>query len=323
MHRVVTLVLEGVVLLEFGAAAQFFGQLARDPEPKRYEFLVASATGESVPSAVGVPIGVDGGLELLRTADTVIVPGYESIFDPLPAEVAAGLRDAMAGGARMVSICTGAFALGHAGLLDGRQVATHWYLADQLGEFFPKATVLPNVLYVRDGPLYSSGGVAAGIDLCLSIVREDFGAAFANRCARLAVVSPHRSGDQAQFVVHDLPRTTGVDMAELLAWLDDQLHQPLTVEDMAKHIGYSPRSFGRHFREQVGTSPWQWLTRRRVERSRLLLETSDLPISQIAPRCGFESVVAFRRRFRELVHVSPSDYRRTFRGAPTPLPAPL
>ncbi|MEC3980822.1 GlxA family transcriptional regulator [Amycolatopsis sp. H20-H5] len=315
------LALDGVVLLEFGAAAQFFGRMHRDPEPMRYEFLVASADGENVNSMAGVPIGVAGGLELLRTANTIIVPGYNLIFDSLPAEVVTGLQDAMAAGTRVVSICTGAFALGHAGLLDGKQVTTHWAQTDRLGEFFPGATVLPNVLYVRDGLLYSSGGVAAGIDLCLSIVREDFGATFANRCARLAVVSPHRSGDQAQFVVHDLPRATGIDMAELLAWLDEQLGRPLAVADMAQHIGYSQRSFGRHFRDQVGTSPWQWLTRRRVERARLLLETSDLPISQIAQRCGFESVVSFRRRFRELIHVSPSDYRRTFRGDLKPQPA--
>jgi AraC family transcriptional activator FtrA len=199
-------------------------------------------------------------------------------------------------------------------LLDGREVTTHWAVTDELTRLFPEATVLPNVLYVRDGTLLSSGGVAAGIDLCLDIVREDFGAEYANKIARRSVIAPHRAGDQAQFIEHDDPAATNIDMAELLVWLDERLDQPLTVADMAGHIGYSPRSFGRHFQAQIGTSPWKWLARQRITRARQLLETCDLPIDQIAKRCGFESTVAFRRRFRDLVHLSPSDYRRAFRA---------
>lgn len=314
MHRVAALVLKGVVALDFGAVAQFFGHRHRDPEPVRYAFHVASADGEPVRTGIGVPLGVHGGLELLDAADTVVIPGYEPIAEPLDPATVAALRRAVARGARVVSICTGAFALGHAGLLDGREVTTHWAVTDELTRLFPEATVLPNVLYVRDGTLLSSGGVAAGIDLCLDIVREDFGAEYANKIARRSVIAPHRAGDQAQFIEHDDPAATNIDMAELLVWLDERLDQPLTVADMAGHIGYSSRSFGRHFQAQIGTSPWKWLARQRVTRARQLLETCDLPIDQIARRCGFESTVAFRRRFRDLVHLSPSDYRRAFRG---------
>ncbi|PRY35619.1 GlxA family transcriptional regulator [Umezawaea tangerina] len=314
MHRVVVLVLEGVVLLDFGAAAQFFGHRHRDPEPQHYEFRVCSPDGLPVTSGCGVPIGAHGGLELLDEADTVIVPGYELIADPLPDGAAVALNRAAAGGARMVSICTGAFALGHSGLLDGHKATTHWAVTDQLQRLFPAVGVVDNVLYVADGQVLTSGGVAAGIDLCLHIVREDFGADVATKVARRTLVAPHRSGDQAQFVEHATPAATSVDMAALLNWLDERLDQPLSVADMAEHIGYSTRSFGRHFQAQVGTSPWKWVAKRRVVRAQQLLETTDLTVEQIAQRCGFESTVAFRRRFRELVHLAPTDYRRAFRG---------
>ncbi|GII96020.1 GlxA family transcriptional regulator [Sinosporangium siamense] len=318
MHRVVVLALDELVLLDFGAASQFFGHRHRDPDPAQYEFQVCTAGGAPVRTACGVTVTGQGGLELLGHADTVIVPGYGPITDPLPTATVSALRGAAARGARMVSICTGAFALGHSGLLDGRRATTHWAVADDMSRLFPAAKVEANVLYVDDGDVLSSGGVAAGIDLCLHIVRNDFGAEVANRIARRTLVAPHRAGDQAQFVEHRLPHpvTPTIDMARLLSWLDDRLERPLSVAEMAGHIGYSTRSFGRHFRAQFGTSPWKWVARQRVLRAQRLLEASDLTVAQIATRCGFESTVAFRRRFRELVHISPSDYRRAFRTTP-------
>ncbi|MER5430442.1 helix-turn-helix domain-containing protein [Streptomyces sp. NPDC002588] len=318
MHRVVVLALDGLVLLDFGAASQFFGFRHRDPDPPRYELRVCTSDGGPVVSACGAQVAGQGGLELLDQADTVLVPGYGPITDPLPRATASALRRAAAGGARMVSICTGAFALGHSGLLDGRRATTHWAVTGDLRRLFPEATVEDNVLYVDDGDLLSSGGVAAGIDLCLHIIRGDFGAEAANKVARRTLVSPHRAGDQAQFVEHRLPHpvSANIDMARLLSWLDERLEQPLSVAEMADHIGYSPRSFGRHFQAQFGTSPWKWVTRQRVLRAQRLLETSDLTIAQIATRCGFETTVAFRRRFREILHIAPSDYRRAFHTTP-------
>jgi AraC family transcriptional activator FtrA len=312
MHQVVVLALGGIVPLDFGAAAQFFGHRHRDPGPVHYEFSVCSVDGQPVDSSVGVEIGVNGGLELIDQANTLIIPGYEAIEDPLNDECVAVLRKAADAGVRMVSICTGAFALGHAGLLDGRKVTTHWAVSKELKRLFPLAIVLPDLLYVKDGAVLSSGGVAAGIDLCLDILRGDIGAEAANSVARRSVVAPHRSGDQAQFVEHDVPATTSPDMAELLAWVDEHLDQPLTVGQLAKHVAYSTRSLGRQFQARVGTSPWKWVTRQRILRAQHLLQSTDLTIDAVATRCGFDSTVAFRLRFRETVHMSPSDYRRAF-----------
>jgi AraC family transcriptional activator FtrA len=314
MHRVVVLVLDGVVPLDFGAAAQFFGHRHRDPDPVHYDFAVCSVDGHPVETSVGVPVGVQGGLELIDRADTVIIPGYEAITEPLTDDCLFALRAAADAGVRMVSICTGAFALGHAGVLDGRKVTTHWAVSEELRRLFPSATVVPDLLYVQDGQVWSSGGVAAGIDLCLDILRHDIGAEAANSVARRSVVAPHRSGDQAQFIEHNLPTIASPDMAELLIWIDKHLDQPLTIADLAMHAGYSPRSFGRHFQARVGTSPWKWVMRQRILRAQHLLQSCDLTMDAIAGRCGFESTVAFRLRFREIVHMSPSDYRRAFRS---------
>lgn len=315
-HRVVALLLPGVVVLDFGAVTQFFGHRHRDAGPVHYDLAVCSPDGRRVPSAAGVDIGVDGGPELLADADTVVVPGYEDILSPLPEPAAAALRAASARGARLVSICTGAFALGHSGLLDGRRATTHWHVTGELRRLFPAATVVDNELYVVDDAVLTSGGVAAGIDLCLRIVREDCGVEVANAVARRSLVAPHRSGDQAQFVEHPVPEPSDVDIAALLAWIDDHLGDPLRLADLAGRTGYSVRTFGRLFRAEVGIPPWQWVTRQRILRARHLLEASDLPVEQVAARCGFTSTVAFRRRFHDLVHVSPSQYRRTFRGEP-------
>ncbi|GAA0895457.1 GlxA family transcriptional regulator [Pseudonocardia zijingensis] len=315
MHRVAALALDGLVLLDFGAISQFFGHRHRDPEPENYELVVCTEGGGPVTSACGAAVGGHGDLDVLEQADTVIVPGYGPILEPLPERTASALHAAAERGCRMVSICTGAFALGHAGLLDGRRATTHWAVTADLRRLFPTATVEDNVLYVDDGRLLTSGGVAAGIDLCLHIVRSDFGAEVANKIARRTLVAPHRAGDQAQFVEygHRPAEPADIDMARLLSWVEERLDRPLSVAEMAGHIGYSTRSFSRRFQAQFGTSPWRWVARQRILRARQLLESSDLTVEQIAARCGFETTVAFRRRFRELVHVSPSDYRRAFR----------
>lgn len=311
----VVLALDGLVMLDFGAVSQFFGHRHRDPDPQAYALRVCTPDGRAVVSACGATVEGHGGLDELGSADTVVVPGYGPILEPLPDPTASALRAAAQRGARIVSICTGAFALGHSGLLDGRRATTHWMVTDDLRRLFPAARVEDNVLYVDDGDVLTSGGVAAGIDLCLHIVRSDQGAGAANRIARRTLVSPHRSGDQAQFVEprRPVPEPDDIDMARLLGWLDERLDRPLSVADMAAHAGYSARTFTRRFHAQVGTSPWRWVARRRIVRAQQLLEDSTLPVDQVAHRCGFATTVAFRRRFRETVHVSPSEYRRSFR----------
>lgn len=312
MHRVVVLALDGVVLLDVAAPAQVFGARHRDPAPSRYEFELCSVDGAPVRSVAGFDLTTSGGIERLRMADTVIVPGYERIFDPLAEPLCDALAAAASRGTRMVSICTGAFALGYAGLLDGHAATTHWAVADQLQSLFPNAGVRPDVLYIDDGPVLTSGGIAAGIDLCLHIVRADHGAEVANAIARRSVVAPHRSGNQAQFVEHPLPEVRSSGLAETLAWAQERLSEPIAVADLAAHAGYSVRSFCRRFRAEAGTSAWQWILLQRVLLARRLLETSDLGTEQVATAAGFSSAVAFRKRFRELVGTTPSAYRAAF-----------
>jgi AraC family transcriptional activator FtrA len=312
MHHVVVLALDGVVLLDVAAPAQVFGARHRDPAPSRYEFELCSVDGAAVPSVAGFDLTASGGLERLRSADTVIVPGYERIFEPLAPAACDALVAAAGNGARMVSICTGAFALGHAGLLNGHAATTHWAVADELQSLFPSVDVRPDVLYVDDGTVLTSGGIAAGIDLCLHIVLADHGAEVANAIARRSVVAPHRSGNQAQFVEHPLPEVRSSGLAETLAWAQERLAEPITVSDMAAHAGYSVRSFCRRFRAEAGTSAWQWIILQRILLARRLLETSDLGTEQVASSAGFSSAVAFRKRFREFVGTTPSAYRAAF-----------
>jgi transcriptional regulator GlxA family with amidase domain len=245
-------------------------------------------------------------LEAVKEADTVLVPGIETLSVPPAFEAA--LRETKA---RLVSICTGAFALAQAGRLDGRRATTHWRHAGELAERFPLVTVEPDVLYVDEGDVLTSAGVAAGIDLCLHIVRTDLGAAEANRIARRIVVAPHRAGGQAQFVERPLPEIAS-GLAASRTWMLERLHEPLTVEAMAAHAGYSPRTFARRFRAETGTTPLAWLLAERVTAARRLLEETDLPVEIVASECGFGTSAGFRDHFRRAVRTTPSAYRAAF-----------
>ena len=306
-HRVAVLAFDGVVAFDLSTPLQVFNSV------RGYETVVCAATPQ-VAAAHGFGIAAPAGLEALAAADTVVVPGIADERARLPEETLETLRAAARRGARMASICTGAFVLGQAGLLDGRRATTHWRHVDDLRAQFPLVEVEPDVLYVDEGDLVTSAGVAAGIDLCLHLVRRDLGAEAANAAARRVVVAPHRDGGQAQFVDRPVPAAAAAGLEPTRAWALERLHEPLTVEAMAGHAGYAPRTFARRFRQETGTTPLQWLLAQRVVHARRLLETTDLPVEHVADRAGFGSAVNLREHFRRHVATTPTAYRRAFSG---------
>jgi transcriptional regulator GlxA family with amidase domain len=308
-HRVVALIANEVVAFDLAIPAQVFGR-----EPGRYAWAVCAPVPGPVPTETGFDVVVPYGLEALADADTVVVPGIGDGAWPLPPVALGALRAAAARGARVASICTGAFVLAEAGLLDGRRATTHWDYAARLAREFPRVDVDPDVLYVDEGDVLTSAGVGAGVDLCLHMVRRDFGAEAANAIARRMVVAAHRDGGQAQYVERPLPAGGG-GLAATRSWMEERLAAPLTVEEMAEHAGYSPRSFARRFRAETGTTPLQWLIARRVGEAQRLLEGTDCAVEEVAARCGFGGAVALRQHFGRVVGTSPTAYRRTFRGS--------
>jgi transcriptional regulator GlxA family with amidase domain len=309
MHRVVALALPKVVAFDLSVPAQVFGRYEGP-----YAFAACAAAPGRVPTTTGFSVHVEHGLEALADADTVLVPGFDPPQWPLPDAVLAALRAAHARGARVGSICTGAFALAQAGLLDGRRATTHWAYARRLARMHPAVDVDARVLYVDEGDIVTSAGVAAGIDLCLHLVRRDLGADAANAIARQIVVAPHRDGGQAQFVDAPLPPADERGLAPTRAWALDRLREPLTVAAMARHAGCSERTFARRFRAETGTTPLQWLLRERVLHARRLLETTDLRVEDVASEAGFGTAASLRTHFRRSTTTSPLAYRRTFRG---------
>jgi transcriptional regulator GlxA family with amidase domain len=311
MHRVSVLALPEVVAFDLSTPAQIFGN-----EPQRYDFEVCGVRAGRVPTTTGFALDVPRGLDALADADTVLVPGLRPVEWPPPASALEALRAAHARGARVASICTGAFVLAQAGLLDGRRATTHWAYAERLAERYPAVTVNPGVLYVDEGDVLTSAGVAAGIDLCLHLVRRDHGAEVANAVARRIVVAPHRDGGQAQFVEAPLPVGEGRGLEATRAWAARRLREPLTVAAMARHAACSERTFARRFRAETGTTPLQWLLGQRVLHARRLLEATDLPVEDVADAAGFGTAASLRSHFRRATATTPLAYRRTFRGSP-------
>jgi transcriptional regulator GlxA family with amidase domain len=309
-HRVVALLAGEVVAFDLAIPAQIFGR-----EPDLYDWAVCAPEAGPVATENGFDVLVPHGLDALADAETVVVPGIGDRAWPLPPEPVEALRAAAEGGARVASICTGAFVLAAAGLLDGRRATTHWRYAPLLTREFPAVEVDPDVLYVDEGDVLTSAGVAAGIDLCLHMVRKDHGAEVANRIARRIVVAAHRDGGQAQFVERPLPASDG-GLAATRAWMEERLDQPLTVDDMARHAACSPRSFARRFRAETGTTPLQWLIGRRVAEAQRLLEGSELPVEEVASQSGFGTPAALRQHFGRALSTSPTAYRRAFRPQP-------
>lgn len=305
-HRVAVLALPAVVLFDLATPCEL---LARD-----YEVAVCTSEPGPLATTSGASLLVERGLEEVVEADTVLVPGLDPASWPPAAAALDALRAAHSRGARVASICTGAFVLGAAGLLDGRRATTHWQHAARLAELFPRTQVDPNVLYVDEGDLLTSAGVAAGIDLCLHLLRRDHGAEAANAAARRTVVAPHRSGGQAQFIEQAVPERDDGGLEATRTWALEHLERPLTVAALARHACTSERTFARRFRAETGTTPLRWLHAQRIERARALLETSDLPIEAVARRCGFGSAAVLRQHFRRATATTPTGYRRTFGG---------
>lgn len=309
MHRVVALVRPVQSTFELGCAVEVFGT-PREGVPQHYEFEVCTEAPGAVPTTAGYAISVTRGLAALDSADTVIIPGWLPVETPLPGAVRRALVRAHGRGARLVTICSGVFALARTGLLDGRSATTHWARAGRLAREFPRVRVEPDRLYVDHGDVATSAGAGAGIDLCLHLVRTDHGAAHAALIARHMVMPPHRDGGQVQYAPPS-PVEDGFD--GLLQWAEARLETSLSVADMAAHINVSPRTLARRFADQLGTSPGGWLLERRIAQARVLLEDTDLPVDAIAVRVGLGSAVNLRRRFRDQVGTTPGAYRRAFR----------
>ena len=310
MHRVVALVRPVQSTFELGIAAEVFGT-ARAGVPRHYEFEVCTDTPGPVPTTAGYAMSVPLGLAALAAADTVLIPGGAPVESPLSCWVRRVLLRSHARGARLVTICSGVFALARTGLLDGRSATTHWARAEQLRREFPRVRVEPDVLYVDHGDVATSAGAGAGVDLCLHLVRRDYGAAYAALLARHMVMPPHREGGQAQYA----PPARPVDELDgLLEWAGERLGTSLSVGDLAAHLNVSPRTLARRFADRLGTSPGAWLLSRRVAEARTLLEETDLPVEAVAARVGLVSAVNLRRRFRERVGTTPGAYRRAFRA---------
>ncbi|MCD2198164.1 helix-turn-helix domain-containing protein [Actinomycetospora endophytica] len=318
LHRVVALVLPGVFTFDLSCLVQIFGHAPTLDESGEgfYAFSVCGPGGDRIPTADGFDIGVTEGLEALKAADTVAVPGYHRAWDTRADEESlTALREAAERGARMLSICVGAFALAHAGVLDGRRATTHWAATGALAEQFPEVTVVSDALYVDDGDVLTSAGLAAGIDLGIHVLRADHGAQAAAEQARWNVVAPHRDGAQAQFIETALPDTSTTSIASTCAWALGHLDRPLDLADLAGHAALSERSLLRRFHDEVGASPKQWLMRARLDRARRLLETTDLTMGEVAREAGFPSTAALRQRFATTLGTTPSSYRSAFRAA--------
>jgi transcriptional regulator GlxA family with amidase domain len=309
MHRVVTVAQEGAVLLDLAIPVHVFDFQGEG----RYDHRLAGTDGDLVRTSTGLCIATQGDLRLFGDADTVVVPGYVD-YDHRPSDALLdALRGAARRGVRLVSICTGAFTLAWAGLLDGRRATTHWDACDDLARMFPLVEVDSSVLYIDGGDVLTSGGVAAGLDLCLHVVRGDHGAAVATEIARRMVVAPHRDGGQAQFILQPVREPEqGSSVASTMAWALDHLNEPLDLGRMARVARMSVRTLSRRFREESGTSPLQWVLSQRVARAQELLETTTLTIESIAHRSGFRDAPTLRRHFVARVGTSPNAYRETF-----------
>lgn len=314
-HRVAMVVLGGTFVLDLAVAVQAFGRRPsvfakiRDEPEAPYETGVCGLA--PTPTMLGFSIGDLKPVEWIKGADTVVVPGLEAPWAPQDPAVLEAIAEAAADGARLVSLCAGAFVLGQAGVLEGRRVTTHWALAEEFRAEFPGVHLVEHAMYVDDGQVLSSGGMLASADLCLYLLGRDQGQAYANDVSRVLISPPHRTGGQAQYA-RPIARPRSGALAPVLAWLDDHLAEPLTLGDVAAHAHMSERTLARRFRAETGESLAGWIARRRIERARALLEDSEATVSEVAHAVGFGSTEAMRRHFAALTGTTPRAYRDTF-----------
>lgn len=313
-HAVAIVVYDGVTVFELGIACETFGghwsEILGVPW---YRLFVCGLTPGPVTVDAGFQMQAGSGLERIVRADTVIV--LPSAAAEIPAAIPEALRHAHARGSRIVSLCTGAFALAAAGLLDGRRATTHWTECGDLARRYPKVTVDPDVLFVDEGDILTSAGSAAGIDLCLHLIRRDYGTEIATQLARQLVVPPQREGGQAQYITTPMPELDSSSLfADTVTWLQEHLNEPVTVEELAARSAMSPRTFARRFLAGTGTTPYQWLLQQRIQFAQRLLEMTDLPIDSVAETSGFSTAANLRKHFSRTVHTSPQAYRRTFQA---------
>ncbi|MBT2513938.1 GlxA family transcriptional regulator [Arthrobacter sp. ISL-30] len=315
LKSVAVIVVPNFSIFEFGTVFEVFGidRSARGTGVPAFDFRVCTPVPGEVPMKSGLSMHVATGLEATEDADLVIMAPYGRDED-VPEAVLEALRQAHQGGAWVMSICSGAFALARAGLLDGRRCTTHWHYSQELASRYPKVLVDEDVLYVQDDRLITSAGTAAGIDACLHLVRVELGANVAAAIARDMVVPPHRDGGQAQFIDRPMPKCGSQPMEELLRWMVHNLHQDHSVNELATRVHMSPRTFARRFRAETGATPAAWLNSQRVLRAQELLESTDLNIDEIAREAGFGHSVLLRHHFSRVLDTSPQSYRRTFRG---------
>ncbi|TLQ47828.1 GlxA family transcriptional regulator [Streptomyces marianii] len=311
LHRVVILALDGVYPFELGIPSRVFGAAEG-----RYEVLTCSVDGRPVATNSDFSVTVEHGPELLESADTVLLPPFDTSL--LTRELSPGVGRALTHvphGTRIVSICTAAFVLAAAGLLDGRPATTHWALADTFRSWYPQVALDPDVLFIDDRDVLTSAGAASGVDVCLHLVRRDHGAAVANHVARACVVPPWRDGGQAQYIEHPVPAPSENGTSATRQWALENLHEPLPLSELAGHARMSLRTFARRFNEEVGMSPGRWLIQQRVTQARHLLETTDLAVDDIAHQVGFATGNSLREHLHASIGVTPVAYRRTFRGS--------
>ncbi|AEV82128.1 AraC family transcriptional regulator [Actinoplanes sp. SE50] len=314
---VTVLAFDGMSMFELGIVTEVFGLPRPEFDRPWYELTICAETPGPVRVIGGAALHTDHGLDTFAGGETVIVPGVPDVrADPSPALIGA-LRTAHARGARIMSICSGAFALAGAGLLDGRRATTHWRYAEALRTRHPSVQVDADVLYLDDDDVLTSAGSAAGLDLCLHVVRRDHGPAIANAVARRLVVQPHRDGGQAQFIEAPVPDDPADDrLARSMQWALTHLAEPISVDVLARRAHMSTRTYLRHFTRATGTTPIRWLIAQRIHASLALLETTTIPIETLAATVGFDAAVTFRHHFAHLMRTSPSAYRKAFARTP-------
>lgn len=313
MHRVIVVALDGVLAFDLSMPSEVLGRVRLPSGRPGYQVRVCGVSRDV--DAGPFRLSLSHGLSELVKADTVILPGIADVTMPVPVPLVRAVRRAASMGARVASICTGAFLLAATGLLDGRRATTHWLAAGELARRFPSIDVDPNVLFVDEGNVLTSAGATAGIDLCLHLVRRDYGAALAASAARLSVTPLEREGGQAQFIEHRLPTSEQKPLSRLLEWLEENLDdESITLSTIARRGALSVRTLSRHFKQHTGTTPLNWLFRARIRRAQVLLETTPLSVERIATSVGFGSVTAFRAHFRRIARTSPRAYRLAFRA---------